>query len=137
MTRRATTAETPRRKSATAANVREMLLMQAYETGNPIICPLCYEPILPGDKTIREHMHALGLGGLDAPDNWRLVHKPCAARKTHGTKATTAGSDIQQIAKGKRLRGETGQGRPKRKIQGRGFDKTKTRRVDGIVVPRN
>ncbi len=102
-----------------------------------IICPLCYKPILPGGKTICEHLHALALGGDDTPENRRLVHWSCADIKTRGTKATTAGSDIQQIAKGKRLRGETGQGRMKRKIQSRGFDKTKTRRLDGTVIPRN
>ncbi len=125
------------RRATTVANMREMLLTQAMDAGRSIICPLCDVSILPGDKTIREHMHAIGLGGPDTPDNWRLVHKPCARRKTIGTKATTAGSDIQLIAKGKRLRGETGQGRPKRQIKSRGFDKTKTKRLDGTVVPRN
>ncbi len=125
------------RKTITAAKMREMLLMQAYETDSPIICPLCYESILPGGKTICEHLHALGLGGEDTPENRRLVHKYCADIKTRGTRATTAGSDVHLIAKGKRLRGETGQGRLKRKIKSRGFDKTKTKRLDGTVVPRN
>ncbi len=137
MTRRAPTAEKARRKTITVAIMRESLLMQAYETDRPILCPLCYAPILPGGPTILEHLHAIGLGGPDTPENRRLVHKHCADRKTFGTKATTAGSDIHLIAKGRRLRGETGQGRPKRKIQGRGFDKTKTRRLDGSVVERN
>ncbi len=119
------------RKSVTAAIMRETLLMQAYETDRPIICPLCYEPIQPGGRTILEHMHALGLGGPDTPENRRLVHKHCADKKTFGTKATTAGSDIQLIAKGKRLRGETGQGRPKREIKSRGFDKRWIKPVNG------
>ena len=124
------------RRATTVANMREMLLTQAYDLGLPILCPLCDMSILPGDKTIREHMHALGLGGLDTPDNWRLVHKPCARRKTIGTKATSAGSDTQLMAKHRRL---TGKNKPKRtrEIQSRGFDKTKTRRLDGTVVPRN
>ncbi len=111
------------RRGTTAANMREMLISQCYEAGSPIPCAICTASILPGTRTIREHMHALGLGGPDTPENWRLVHKYCADRKTIGTKATTAGSDIQLIAKGKRLRGETGQGRPKRPIPSRGFDK--------------
>ena len=119
------------RRATTVANMREMLLRQAQDFGASIICPLCTESILPGDKTIREHMHALGLDGPDTPDNWRLVHKPCARRKTFGTKATTAGSDIHLIAKGKRLRGETGQDRPKRKIPSRGFDKRCVKPVHG------
>ncbi len=111
------------RRATTVANMREMLLQQASERGHPIECVICYEPIWPLQPTIREHMHALALGGQDTPDNWRLVHKPCARKKTIGTKATTAGSDIHLIAKGTRLRGETGQGRPKRPIPSRGFDK--------------
>ncbi len=121
---------TGKRKSATAANVREMLLMQAYESGHPIICPLCFAAILPGGKTIREHMHALGLKGKDVPANWRLVHKPCADRKTYGTKATSAGSDTQLMAKHRRL---TGQNKPKRKreIPSRPFDKRFIKPVNG------
>ncbi len=126
-----------KRKAATAANMREMLLQQAWDAGRSIICPLCDVSIAPGDPTTREHMHALGLGGPDTPDNWRLVHRPCARRKTIGTKATTAGSDIHLIAKGKRLRGETGQGRPKRKIQSRGFDKRWRKPVNGPAVRRD
>ncbi len=125
------------RRATTVANMREMLIQQAFEWGRALVCPLCELDIMPGKETIREHMHALGLDGPDIPENWRLVHKLCARRKTIGTKATTAGSDIQLIAKGKRLRGETGQGRLKREIKSRGFDKTKTRRLDGTVVPRN
>ena len=123
------------RRATTVANMREMLLMQAWESGHNIICPLCGLPIQPGVKTIREHMHALGLGGADNPDNWRLVHKPCARRKTIGTKATTAGSDANLMAKHRHLTGQN-KPRPKRPIKSRGFDKTKTRRLDGTVVPR-
>lgn len=43
---------------------------------------------------------------------------------------------VHAIAKVKRMRGETGQGKPKRKIQSRGFDKTKTRTFSGEVRPR-
>ena len=122
---------TARRRSATAANMREMLITQCYEAGAPIPCAICTASILPGTRTIREHMHALGLDGSDTPENWRLVHKYCADRKTHGTNATTAGSDIHLIAKGKRLRGETGQDRQKRKIQSRPFDKTLKKPLHG------
>ncbi len=126
-----------KRKAATAANMREMLLRQAQDFGASIICPLCEESILPGGPTIREHMHALGLGGLDSPANWRLVHKHCARRKTIGTRATTAGSDIHLIAKGKRLRGETGQGKVRRTILSRGFDKRLKKPLHGNAVRRD
>ena len=125
-----------KRRAATAANMREMLLTQAEERGAPIRCMVCDACIYPGGPTIREHMHALGLGGKDVPKNWRLVHKTCAKRKTFGTKATSAGSDTQLMAKHRRL---TGQNKPKRvrEIRSRGFDKKKTKRLDGTVVPRN
>ncbi len=124
------------RRSATAANMREMLITQCYEAGAPIPCAICTASILPGTRTIREHMHAIGLEGSDTPENWRLVHKYCARKKTYGTKATSAGSDTQLMAKHRRLTGKN-KPRRKRKIQSQGFDKTKTRRLDRTVVPRN
>ncbi len=124
------------RKAATAANMRVMLLTQALERGRPIECVICYEPIRPSQPTIREHMHALGLGGLDTPDNWRLVHKPCADRKTNGTKATTAGSDKNLMAKHRRL---TGKNKPKckRSIISRGFDRYWRKPLHGPAVRRD
>lgn len=123
------------RKTITPQQMRQMLLAQAEDLGEPILCALCLLPILCHHKTIREHMHALGLGGADTPDNWRLVHKECADRKTNGTKATSAGSDTQLMAKHRRLTGKN-KPKPKRKVQSRGFDKTLTKRLDGTVVRR-
>lgn len=126
---------TAARKTCTAAQMRDMLIGQAYHLGGPIPCALCFEPILPEHRTIREHMHAIGLDGPDTPDNWRLVHWWCADHKTRGTRATTYGSDIHAIAKGKRLRGETKTG-PKAKIQSRGFDKAKRKFRSAAPPPR-
>jgi hypothetical protein len=80
-------------------------------------------------NTIVEHSTPLALGGLDILENKYLQCRDCAAIKTHGgsAKATTYGSDIHAIAKVRRLRGETKQG-PKKQIQSRGFDKSKTRK---------
>ena len=126
-----------KRKTCTATQMRQMLLGQAVDLGAPIPCALCKLPLLPHHKTIREHMHALGLDGPDTIENWALVHKECAHRKTYGTKATTYGSDIWEIAKGKRLRGETGQNKRKATIPSRPFQKTDKKRMpDGRVVPR-
>lgn len=102
------------RRSITPAQMRDILVAQAAAGGHPIPCPLCPEPILSGQRTMREHFWAIGLGGPDSPENEGLVHWECGQRKTNGTAATTAGSDKHLIAKGRRLRGETGQ-RPKRK----------------------
>lgn len=113
-----------KRKQPTAGQVRDVLIAQAASQDRPILCHICEEPMEPGQDLIREDLHAVALGGVDGPSNWRYVHRfPCAYEKTYGTKATTAGSDIHLIAKGKRLRGETGQNRKKAKIQGRGFPK--------------
>lgn len=104
-----------RRRSITAAQMRDILIAQAAAAGHPIPCPLCPEPILPGQRTVREHLHAIGLGGADAPENERLVHFECADRKTRGTKATSAGSDVHAMAKHRRLTGKN-KPRPKRKV---------------------
>lgn len=54
-------------------------------------------------KIEREHLHELALGGADAPHNCRYSCGQCHAKITNGTKATTAGSSKQRIAKVKRL----------------------------------
>lgn len=102
----------PKHRSITPAQMRDMLLTQAEERGHPIRCALCGGYILPGDQTMTEHLHALGLGGADAPDNRRLVHHVCGMKKTNGTAATTAGSDKNLMAKHRRL---TGKNKPRRK----------------------
>lgn len=68
------------------------------------ICPLCGEKLGSIDNVEFDHAHALALGGADDLDNLRAAHIKCHAVKTFGTKATTAGSDIHAIAKGKRLK---------------------------------
>lgn len=118
-----------KRRPVTPALTRRVLLAQGV-----VPCALCGKRILAGDETVMEHLHALALGGADDESNMRLVHKACADRKTNGTKATTAGSDAHLIAKGKRLRGETGQNRRKAPIRSRGFDKTVTRKMDGTIT---
>jgi 5-methylcytosine-specific restriction endonuclease McrA len=120
-----------RRRSETPAMVRRILFRQGV-----VPCCLCGKRLKPEDKVIREHMHALALGGPDEEDNMGYAHEECAARKTNGTPATTYGSDKHAIAKVKRLRGETKQDRPKRKIQSRGFDKSMTRTFKGEVRAR-
>ncbi len=72
------------------------------------------------DDIEREHIHEIALGGPDTPKNCRYSCGPCHDRVTNGTKATSAGSSKQRIAKVKRLRGETCT-RPSRKIPSRPF----------------
>lgn len=66
-------------------------------------CPLCGERLGDLDGLDFDHEHALARGGADTIDNLRAVHHDCHRVKTSGTKATTNGSDIHEIAKTKRL----------------------------------
>lgn len=51
----------------------------------------------------REHLHPIALGGADDVENAAYSHRDCHAVRTRGSGATTAGSDIGNIAKTKRL----------------------------------
>ena len=66
-------------------------------------------------NTIIEHSTPLALGGLDVFENKYLQCRDCANLKTYGgsARATTAGTDIANIWKVKRIRGET-KANPKR-----------------------
>jgi hypothetical protein len=103
------------RRTETPAMARQICFAQGV-----VICPLCGKRILPTDKVIREHMHALALGGADDLENMRYVHKSCADVKTNGKgpKATTYGSDKHAIAKAARLERER-MGEPKRSRRSR------------------
>jgi len=79
------------------------------------------------EGVIDEHVIPLARGGSNDLENRALWRKPCAVEKTKG--------DRTADAKVKRLRGETCAGEPARKLQGRGFDKTRTRGFDGKIRP--
>ncbi len=119
---------------------REVIETLAWQ-GVFVCCHRCgkpfFQPLNPGPQNIgmahllkpeREHLHEYNLGGADKPYNCRYSCSECHSKITNGTKATSAGSSKQRIAKVKRLRGET-KGRPKRKwpkgqkIKSRGFQK--------------
>lgn len=108
-------------------------------------CQRCGTKLERG-KVRDEHLHALHLGGGNELSNRALWCLDCTKPKDAQDKA--------RIAKGKRLRKETGQG-PKKQIpsrpfmsmnprgaanfgglKSRGFDKTKTRKFSGQVVSR-
>jgi hypothetical protein len=93
-----------------------------------IICGICGGDIHPGQEVEWDHVHSLVMGGSHVFTNLRPVHAdPCHKRKS--------ALDVKANAKVKRLRGLTCNG-PKKKIQSRGFDKTKTRKFSGEVVAR-
>ena len=106
-----------RRINATASRERRIMQLQLDEgyvkqraDGSfVLLCACgCGTELPPGRPVIREHLHALELGGPDTPENIRLYYRTCADRKTNGTGATSYGSDKHAIAKCKRLAGETG-----------------------------
>lgn len=82
-----------------------------------------------------DHIKRDEIDGDNSPENCRPLCSECHRLKTSGNGATSAGSDTHMAAKGKRIRGETKQ-REKAKIRSAGFDKTKSKRFDGKVVPR-
>ena len=80
-------------------------------------------------NTIIEHGIPLALGGTDTLGNKYLQCRDCANMKTYGgaSKASTAGTDIANIWKVKRLRGELKpkmkRNWPPRKMQSRPWPK--------------
>ncbi|MBO6542342.1 MAG: hypothetical protein JJ939_11495 [Alphaproteobacteria bacterium] len=117
-----------RRKAETPAMVRRIMIAQGV-----IPCCLCGRRLAPGDKLIREHLHALALGGPDDEKNMGYAHEECAKFKTTGRKHMADG-DSQKITKQNRLArgGKTKRG-PKlqsrndwpqgRKLQSRPFER--------------
>mgnify|MGYP003657864866 CR=1 FL=1 len=68
-----------------------------------IRCPMCITPLHVTDERVLEHLVPHELGGSSEAENLRWVHKECAAKKTNGTKATSASGDLHKIAKAKRI----------------------------------
>jgi len=88
----------PKREPITADLKVQSLLFRAT-----VICPLCGADLMPGQEIEWDHQVPVALGGSHDFANIRPVHKRCHARKSFGSKATTAGSDIHKIAKAKRI----------------------------------
>lgn len=97
-------------------------------SGAPLPCSECGQSLLPGQVIQFDHIHADIFEGAHAHMNLRPIHyDPCHKAKT--------ARDIAAKAKGARILGLTCNG-PTKKIAGRGFDKTRTRKFSGAVVPR-
>ena len=87
------------RKRFTERQVLAVIIAQ----GGIIPCYRCKEALDDAYICEREHVTPIALGGHDTVCNSVYSHSFCHKRKTFGTKATTAGSDIHAIAKVKRI----------------------------------
>ena len=88
----------PKRPSITPA-----MKINALLCGFDIRCRECHCAIMPGDDVEWDHRVPVALGGRHHYYNLLPLHRECHKRKTFGTKATSAGSDIHKIAKVKRI----------------------------------
>jgi 5-methylcytosine-specific restriction endonuclease McrA len=79
-------------------------------------CASCRDKVKLGEYAI-DHIQALDHLGKHELDNWQLLCTPCHIVKTK--------RDVSASAKGRRIRGEVGQGQ-KRPIPSRGFQKRTT-----------
>ena len=149
---------TPRR-SMTKSQVLLLECLLKYQKA-VIPCHRCRIALQWGDKIEREHIHPLALGGTDTPDNWRFSHADCHAVQTKkDVKAIAKGRRIRGETKTRNKadrfsgprrgadvlvdegecqeREESDLRRMKRpRLQGRGFDKTHTKKFDGTVTAR-
>jgi hypothetical protein len=89
---------TIRRKARTEKQVLDIIFRQAK-----LSCPKCGAELCRNGIQ-RDHMHAIKLGGDDAPENEWYICLECHNLKTNGNGATSAGSDKHKIAHGKRIR---------------------------------
>lgn len=107
------------RKQLSQRDFVAMLLNQ----GARIPCPCCGLLITDPDNIRREHLNTIKLSGDDSIGNQQLWHRhPCSHAKTYGKPYTSYGSDAHEIAKAKRLSGETPP-KPKRDWPSRAFPK--------------
>jgi len=135
-----------RRRQFREIEVIETLVVHQFV---PIPCFRCGVPFTADDVRTRniqkEHLHELELDGPDQPFNCRYSHAaaPCHHTVTNGTKATSAGSSKNRIAKANnenrraKFRVEKrapGEAKPQSRWRGRGFDTSRTRHFDGTVT---
>ncbi len=105
----------------------ERAVLATLMTQQVIFCFRCKMAIAEAKDAEREHILEIALGGKDEPANCAYSHAWCHFAITNGTKATTAGSSKQRIAKVARLQNPKKSKRPmkssKRPIPSRPFQK--------------
>jgi hypothetical protein len=117
-----------RKKARKQPGEKAVLDMLYAQPGTVIICAICGLPITERANVARDHEWSIGTGGPDVWANQRYCHQlPCHDRKTRGSGATTAGTDVGVAAKMKRIQRkreeEAGIRKPRKKakIKSRGF----------------
>jgi len=140
---------TEKRKAPTRRQAVEIVLRQDGR------CAECGEKLQPGNIQY-DHIHALVHGGGNETENFRAIcTKPCHAKKTKADNRArhkenritgkTKGRNKKDRFSGPRRGSDvlveepepTARGKwPERKLQGRGFDKTRTKKMNGNVVDR-
>lgn len=77
-------------------------LVEIYRRYCAAQCAKCFV-MSPVGKMEMDHIHPVGLGGTNEPENIQFLCPNCHDLKTNGTKATSYGSDKHEIAKTKRI----------------------------------
>lgn len=91
-------------------------------------CSTCRERFKPRDKIQFDHGHDLQFGGPDIEANLFAKHVDCHMMKTK--------ANATQAARIRKIAGITKKQARSRKIESRGFDKSRTRGFDGNTRPR-
>jgi len=85
-------------------------------------CPSCNGSLCEGGEW--DHRVPLALGGTNDDENWQILCRTCHSSKSHGSKATSYGSDIHAIAKVRRIqKKQAGMEKLKQKIPSRPWPK--------------
>ena len=94
------------------------------------LCAWCRKAVdQTGPDVIYDHRVPLALGGVDEDENIRPLHtRPCNAQKTY--------FDIKSIRKAQRIAKKIAAERTPSRLKSRGFDKSRTRKMNGKVVER-
>jgi hypothetical protein len=106
--------------------------------GGKCACP-CGELLSKEEGTVGEHFWFVCLGNSEKPD--ALYRKPCALKKTNGPRGDlTVASRVKRYAEGRTQADKRKERGPKlrsnSKLQGRGFDKSLSRKFSGEVIRR-
>ena len=112
------------RRPATTPKMKLAVLVKFQAT---VDCAICAEPFLISEIEY-DHRKQLSQGGEHSVENLRPLCTFCHSVKTHGTKATTLGSDVHARKKERRIKAKANAApKPKSKYK---------KKMNGEVVKR-